>query len=232
MGGILAEQERTRGGCYRRSGHGVYLRAGRRGPVRAVLRGAGRAGSTCGNRAANRVPAAASAAHSPTCWPRRNANDGMGRPAPVRCRRGWVARTKARTMRWVAESIAEQRLLWHMRRQTEACLFFPDDVTEASATARLRAQLGRDRDRHRFWLSIDSVGFVALGAADAPARTQSPRVLLRFPAGRPLPVDDGRATRPRGRALADGAERAALGAAAGHRPRAGAASAGTSATWR
>ena len=77
--------------------------------------------------------------------------------------RGWIARSKARMMRWVAESIGEQRLLWHMRRQTEACLFFPDDVTEVSATARLRAQLARDRDRHRFWLSIDSVGFVLSG---------------------------------------------------------------------
>jgi Mitochondrial K+-H+ exchange-related len=76
---------------------------------------------------------------------------------------GWMARAKARMMRWVAESIAEQRLLWHMRRQTEACLFFPDDVTEPSATSRLRAQLGRDRDRHRFWLAIDSVGFVLSG---------------------------------------------------------------------
>ena len=57
----------------------------------------------------------------------------------------------------------EQRLLWHLRRQTEACLFFPDDVTEVSATARLRTQLARDRDRHRFWLSIDSVGFVLSG---------------------------------------------------------------------
>ena len=44
--------------------------------------------------------------------------------------RGWIARSKARMMRWVAESIGEQRLLWHLRRQTEACLFFPDDVTE------------------------------------------------------------------------------------------------------
>jgi Mitochondrial K+-H+ exchange-related len=76
---------------------------------------------------------------------------------------GWMARGKARIMRWVAESIAEQRLLWHMRSQTDACLFFPDDVPEASATARLRSQLGRDRDRHRFWLIIDTVGFVASG---------------------------------------------------------------------
>jgi hypothetical protein len=76
---------------------------------------------------------------------------------------GWLTRANARMMRWVAESIAEQRLLWHMRRQTDARLFFPDDLTEASATSRLRVQLGRDRDRHRFWLAIDSVGFVLSG---------------------------------------------------------------------
>src|SRR6185312_4939305 len=57
----------------------------------------------------------------------------------------------------------EQRLLWHMRTQTDACLYFPDDVPEASATTRLRTQLAKDRDRHRFWLIIDSVGFVLSG---------------------------------------------------------------------
>jgi hypothetical protein len=77
--------------------------------------------------------------------------------------RGWMARAKASFMRWVAESIAEQRLLWHLRRQTEAHLFFPSDVTESSAQTILRSQLGRDRDRHRFWLAIDSVAFVLSG---------------------------------------------------------------------
>ena len=76
---------------------------------------------------------------------------------------GWLARVRARTMRWVAESIAEQRLLWHLRRQTEACLFFPDDMDEAQATAALRAQLGRDFEKHRFWLAIDSLLFIGSG---------------------------------------------------------------------
>jgi hypothetical protein len=66
-------------------------------------------------------------------------------------------------MRWVAESIAEQRLLWHLRRQTQACLFYPDDIDEARATAELRAQLKRDYDKHRFWLIIDALLFVASG---------------------------------------------------------------------
>lgn len=77
--------------------------------------------------------------------------------------RGWAGRLRARTMRWVAESIAEQRLLWHLRSQTEACLHFPDDREEAEAVRLLRQQLGRDFDKHRFWLAIDSIGFILSG---------------------------------------------------------------------
>jgi hypothetical protein len=78
--------------------------------------------------------------------------------------RGAFARAKARTLRYVAESIAEQRLLWHLRRQDAACLFFPDDLDARRATELLRRQLGRDFDKHRFWLIIDSLGFIASGA--------------------------------------------------------------------
>jgi hypothetical protein len=78
--------------------------------------------------------------------------------------RGAFARLKARTLRYVAESIAEQRLLWHLRRQNDACLFFPDDLEESPARTLLRRQLGRDFERHRFWLIVDSIGFVASGA--------------------------------------------------------------------
>lgn len=78
--------------------------------------------------------------------------------------RGVFGRLKARTLRYVAESIAEQRLLWHLRRQNDACLFFPDDLEESRARTLLRRQLGRDFERHRFWLIVDSLGFVASGA--------------------------------------------------------------------
>ena len=75
--------------------------------------------------------------------------------------RGWVGRVRARMMRWVAESIAEQRLLWHLRRQMEAYLHYPDDLDQQQAAALLRNQLGRDFDKHRFWLAIDAVGLLA-----------------------------------------------------------------------
>lgn len=78
-------------------------------------------------------------------------------------RRGALAGIRARALRWVAESIAEQRLLWHLRRQRDACLFFPDDLDERRAMELVRRQLGRDFEKHRFWLIVDALGFVASG---------------------------------------------------------------------
>jgi len=77
--------------------------------------------------------------------------------------RTFFTRLKARGMRWVAESIAEQRLLWHLRRQTVACLYYPTDVEAPAAMVLLKRQLRRDFDRHRFWLVIDSLLFIASG---------------------------------------------------------------------
>ncbi len=82
---------------------------------------------------------------------------------PAERGQGWMARAKARTMRWVAESIAEQRLLWHLRGQTDACLYYPDDIEEQRANTVLRSQLQTDFEKHRFWLIINSLAFVASG---------------------------------------------------------------------
>jgi len=69
-------------------------------------------------------------------------------------------RLKARTLRWVAEWIAEQRLLWQLRGKTAVSLVYPSDVSEAHANQLLRRSLQRDWERHRFWLVIDSLGLV------------------------------------------------------------------------
>jgi Mitochondrial K+-H+ exchange-related len=85
------------------------------------------------------------------------------RGTPDGAPRGWLARVRAKTMRWVAESIAEQRLLWHLRSQDVACLYYPDDIDETRAVDILRQQLARDFDKHRFWLALDAIGFIASG---------------------------------------------------------------------
>jgi hypothetical protein len=80
---------------------------------------------------------------------------------PPDVRRGWFGRMRARMLRWVAESMAEQRLLWHLRQQDAACLHFPDDLNEQNAVGILRLQLGRDADKHRRWMVIDGIAFLA-----------------------------------------------------------------------
>ena len=71
--------------------------------------------------------------------------------------RGWAGRVRARTMRWVAHAVAEQRLLWHLRSQPAACLHYPDDCTDADGARELREHLGRDFGTHRKWLVIHSI---------------------------------------------------------------------------
>jgi hypothetical protein len=78
--------------------------------------------------------------------------------------RGWVSRVTRTVMRRVAESIAEQRLLWNMRRAETACLVYPADIEESTAVAALRGHMNRDFEKHRFWLIIDSLLMIASGA--------------------------------------------------------------------
>jgi hypothetical protein len=72
-------------------------------------------------------------------------------------RHTWLQRAKRRAMRWVAESIAEQRLLWNLRRHASATLHYPHDMSAEEATAVMRQQLARDYDKHRLWLAVNSV---------------------------------------------------------------------------
>jgi len=58
-------------------------------------------------------------------------------------------------MRRVAETVAEQRLLWHMRHQTDVEVAHPDDIDSAAALREVRAEFSRDEARHRKWMFID-----------------------------------------------------------------------------
>jgi hypothetical protein len=85
--------------------------------------------------------------------------------------RSFAGRVKARTLRWVAESIAEQRLLWQLRTRSAATLVYPDTLVEAHAREILRRSLNADFERHRFWLAIDSLlslGSIALVLLPGP----------------------------------------------------------------
>jgi len=72
-------------------------------------------------------------------------------------------RLKRATLRRIAESIAEQRLLWHLRRQHTAVAWYPVDMAPDAALEMLRTSLRVDFDRHRRWLAIDGT-LLALSA--------------------------------------------------------------------
>ena len=73
-------------------------------------------------------------------------------------------RVKRRVLCRVAEVIAEQRLLWHLRKQQTVTLHYPDDLDGAGANALVRATLRADYEKHRRWLIIDALLLVLSGA--------------------------------------------------------------------
>lgn len=77
--------------------------------------------------------------------------------------RTWFGRLQTRIMAWVAERIAEQRLLWNLRGESEVLAMHPDDMTFDQAQSLIHRMLQRDYDRHQVWLVVDALLFVASG---------------------------------------------------------------------
>lgn len=72
-------------------------------------------------------------------------------PEPV----GMLAKLRRKVMGFVVERIAEQRLLWHMRKATEICARIPADMSGEVADQFIRGMLKKDADHHFKWLLID-----------------------------------------------------------------------------
>jgi Mitochondrial K+-H+ exchange-related len=68
---------------------------------------------------------------------------------------GILGRLRRKIMSFVVERIAEQRLLWHMRKATDICARIPADLSEADAEVIVRAMLKADTDHHLKWMLID-----------------------------------------------------------------------------
>jgi hypothetical protein len=73
--------------------------------------------------------------------------------------RGPVGRARHRVMGWVAQRIAEQRLLWYLRQHTEAVAAHPQDMTFDQVLALIHQTLKHDYNRHRRWIIIDGILF-------------------------------------------------------------------------
>ena len=77
--------------------------------------------------------------------------------------RSWTERMKDRSLCWIAEKIAEQRLLWRLRNESDLVLHYPDDMQAEAAVNNARAELQREADRHMKWVIIDGLLFVGSG---------------------------------------------------------------------
>lgn len=76
---------------------------------------------------------------------------------------GRFAQWRDRVICNLAESIAEQRTLWALRKTDAAQLRYPSSVTEDDARRALNKVLARSRKHHGLWLAIDLVLFIASG---------------------------------------------------------------------
>lgn len=86
----------------------------------------------------------------------------------------FLGRMQRRSLRWIAERIAEQRLLWRLRTAESATLHVASDMDAQEAEALMRAAMKRDADRH---LKLLAVHFVALILAAPVAFIPGPNVL-------------------------------------------------------
>jgi len=72
----------------------------------------------------------------------------------------FLGRMQKRSLRWIAERIAEQRLLWHLRTAATATLHVDADMNAQEAEGVMRASMTRDADRHLRLLAVHSVALV------------------------------------------------------------------------
>ena len=75
----------------------------------------------------------------------------------------WMQRLQDRMMSWIARRVAEQRLLWNLRKREHAVAVHPSDMEFDLVLLQIQQALQRDFERHRFWFVVDTIGLVASG---------------------------------------------------------------------
>ncbi|MBI4262845.1 MAG: hypothetical protein HY657_00585 [Acidobacteria bacterium] len=76
-------------------------------------------------------------------------------PAP-----GLAGRVQDRILAWIAQRIAEQRLLWNLRRETSAVAVHAQDMAFDRVLTIVRETLWRDYERHQRWMIVDGAAFL------------------------------------------------------------------------
>jgi hypothetical protein len=90
----------------------------------------------------------------------REAEERRHQAADTPSASGRLARLQERVVAWMAERIAEQRLLWHLRDEAAAVAVHPADMSSEQAVTLVQRVLRRDHERHRRWFIIDGLLFL------------------------------------------------------------------------
>lgn len=77
--------------------------------------------------------------------------------------KSFLGRMQKRSMRYIAERIAEQRLLWHLRKADAATLHTSSDLSPEQAESIMRVSMKRDSDHHRNWMVPHTLVLIASG---------------------------------------------------------------------
>ena len=95
----------------------------------------------------------------------RRRHDRPPRVVPVapQAQQPFRARIRSKLLHWIADAVAQQHVLWHLRKQSEAVLVHPDDLPPEEAIDRVRALLQRSAERYGAWLVVDALLFVVSG---------------------------------------------------------------------
>lgn len=94
--------------------------------------------------------------------------------APKEEPKTFLGRMQRGSLRWIAERIAEQRLLWHLRKATTATLHISQDLPADRADALMRDSMKRDAERHRNLLIPHTLALIVSAAV---ALVPGPNVL-------------------------------------------------------
>lgn len=76
-------------------------------------------------------------------------------------RRTRLRRLRDRALGWLAERVAEQRLLWFLRSERDVTAHHPSDMPADDAERWVRNELRRDKLRHLVWMLVDGGIYLA-----------------------------------------------------------------------
>lgn len=74
----------------------------------------------------------------------------------------FLGRMQKRSLRWIAERIADQRLLWHLRKADTATLHASADLSTEEAEKIMRANFKWDADHHRNRMILHALVLIAV----------------------------------------------------------------------